>query len=374
MKQPKLLSEVYDKLTLLHYSDETKKSYLRWIKRYIIFHNKQHPAKLRQKEINQFISHLAKEQNVSASTQNQALNAIAFLYNKVICSEIGDIGPFVRAKTPQRLPTILTPQEIADIFSNFDDFNEKGKNWLMANLIYGGGLRTNECVKLRIKDIDLRNKRLIIREPKNNKERITLLAENTISPLKAHLKKIKLLHERDLERGYGRAPLPNTLSKKYPNVSKDWTWQFVFPSKTISLNKESNSLCRHHCSSSTIQKAFKKAKQSTNIHKHASCHNLRHSFATHLLINGLDVRTVQKLLGHKSLKTTMVYLHIAKNYKGVISPAELLPEPTSNPNPSKDQIHCESPHQTQTTETESNQFLAKIFKRIASAAREVGDS
>ncbi|MCL4139470.1 UNVERIFIED_CONTAM: hypothetical protein GTU68_028955 [Idotea baltica] len=309
----------------MHYSRETEKSYTLWIKRYIRFHKMQHPSNMSESDIREFLNYLANSENVSASTQNQALNALVFLYRYVLKVEIGDFSSFARAKKSSRIPTVFTPQEVANIFAQFEDSQSKGKNWLMANMMYGGGLRVGECMRLRVKDIDLHQQRLMIREAKHGRDRITLIPKYLIEPLSKHLDQVRQLHARDLGRGFGRAPLPFALERKYPNQNKSWPWQYVFPSRKISINDRNGLACRHHASESTLQKAFKRAKDRAQISKPAGCHNLRHSFATHLLLNGHDVRTVQKLLGHKSLKTTRSILQIAENFRGVVSPAELLP-------------------------------------------------
>lgn len=363
----RLIVQLAETIRRMHYAKETEKSYTAWVKRFIRFHNMKHPNTMGTQEIEAFLSHLAINKKVSAATQNQALNAIVFLYRNVLNKEVNDFSRFLRAKATNNLPVVYTPQEISNIFANLSQ-----TNWLIANLLYGGGLRVRECMKLRVKDLDLEKERILIREAKHGGTRITLLPKLLIEPLKTHLTQVHALHKQDLTNGFGKAPLPNALARKYPKDARSFIWQFVFPSKRISLNEHSKQYCRHHMSESTFQRAFKEAKQKSHIHKHGSCHNLRHSFATHLLLNGQDVRTVQKLLGHKNLKTTMIYLHVAENFRGVVSPAELLPiSNIDHPSLLENQKQNETPQQARTTKIKASQLLIKILGRIAPILRQL---
>ena len=320
----RLIPLVVEVLRKKHYSDATIASYTRWIKRLIRFHEYRHPLELNHSDIEEFLSELASVRRVSASTQNQAINAISFLYKHVLHVSLKEFGNFTRAKRSKTLPEVFTPQEIADIFSQMS-----GTYWLMANLIYGAGLRISECLQLRIKDVDFENSRLIIRQSKGRVDRFTPLPAVAREPLVLHLEKIRGLHNSDIERGFGRAPLPYALVRKYPKLDHSWSWQFVFPSNRISTNRTTQLPCRHHCSGDSIQRSFRLAIKNSSVQKTASIHNLRHSFATHMLLYGTDIRTIQKILGHKNIKTTSIYLRIADNMRDTVCPTELLPAPSS---------------------------------------------
>ena len=319
-RAPRLIPQLVCGLKKKGHADATIDSYVGWLKRYIRYHKMAHPLELGAGDIEDFLSQLAVEKRVSSSTQNQALNSLVFLYRHVFDRNKEDFGNFTRAKVSNQVPVVFEVEEIVALFDQLS-----GVYWLMALLIYGGGLRVRECHKLRIKDIDFINSRLLIRNAKGKKDRITLLSDRVKEPLKRHIEKVRELHQRDLERGLGKAPLPDALHRKYPNLNTEWAWQFVFPSKVIRKNKFTGLLCRHQMSESSFQKAFKVARHRANIEKHASCHNLRHTFAIHMLVAGYDVRMVQKLLGHNSLKTTMIYLQMALDYRGLKSPADLIP-------------------------------------------------
>ena len=323
VQKPKLLDQVREAIRTRHYSPKTEESYAHWIKRFIFFHNKRHPAEMGEKEIAQFLSSLASELHVSASTQNQALNAILFLYRNVLRKEIGYVEGVIRAKRPNRLPVVLTRQEMKSILGILD-----GVEWLMAMLLYGAGLRLMECLQLRVKDIDFTSNQILVRSGKGNKDRHTMLPAAVKDVLYKHLKDVKRLHEEDLQKGLGRVVLPNALDRKYPNADKEWGWQWVFPASSHYTDRVSGEKRRHHLHESVLQKAVKEARLKAGIAKPAGPHTMRHSFATHLLEDGYDIRTVQELLGHNDVTTTMIYTHVLnRGGKGVRSPADGLAVP-----------------------------------------------
>jgi len=318
--KPKLLDQVREAIRTRHYSPRTEEAYVHWIKRFIFFHNKRHPAEMAEPEIARFLSSLASESHVSASTQNQALNAVLFLYREVLRKEIGYVNGVVRAKRPHRLPVVLTRQEVRSIFGFLD-----GADRIMVMLLYGAGLRLMECLRLRVKDIDFNSNEIIVRAGKGDKDRHTMLPAAVKEPLAKHLDLIKRQHQRDLERGLGRVALPNALERKYPNAGKEWAWQWVFPATSHYTDKVTGERRRHHLHESVLQKAVKEAVLKSGISKPASPHTFRHSFATHLLEDGYDIRTVQELLGHTDVSTTMVYTHVLnRGGRGVNSPADRL--------------------------------------------------
>jgi len=319
-KKPKLLDQVREAIRTKHYSPRTEEAYVQWIKRFIFFHNKRHPAEMGELEINQFLSHLAVKGNVASSTQNQALSAILFLYRDVLGRQVGDIGSVMWAKKPKRLPVAFTREEVKAILGNLT-----GTHWLMASLLYGAGLRLIECLKLRVKDIEFEYNQIIVRDGKGQKDRVTVLPNSLKEPLRQHLENVKKLHDADLKNGFGAVDLPGALARKYPNASREFAWQYVFPSSIISVNRDTGLKQRHHAVEKPLQRAVKLAIRKAGIHKHASCHTFRHSFATHLLQNKCDVRTLQELLGHEDLNTTMIYTHVVEQGPlGVCSPADLL--------------------------------------------------
>ena len=315
----KLLDQVADVIRKKHYSIRTEQSYVDWTKRFILFHGKRHPKDMGEIEISRFISHLATDRNVAASTQNQALNAIVFLYKHVLRIELGDFGPMERAKRPKRLPTVLTQVETSRVLDSI-----YGLHGLMAKLIYGCGLRLMECMRLRIKDIEFERNQVIVRDGKGSKDRCTMLPEKLKPLLVEHLKRVKIIHEEDIKQGFGEVYLPFALARKYPNAAKEWKWQYVFPAEKISKDPRSGKMRRHHIGESSLQRAVRQAVRKAGIPKPASPHTLRHSFATHLLEAGYDIRTVQELLGHNDVSTTMIYTHVLKKGgMGVKSPLDL---------------------------------------------------
>jgi integron integrase len=317
--KPKLMDQVRQVLRTMHYSERTEEAYTDWILRYIHFHNKRHPAEMGEKEINEFLTHLATQEKVAASTQNQARHAILFLYRHVLHREIGALD-IVVAKRSVKKPEIFSPAEAKAILSHLT-----AAPWLMASLMYGTGMRISECLQLRVKDIDFDYNQITIHDGKGDKDRVTVLPQNLKSPLQRHLEKVKKLHERDLKNGYGTAPLPYALHRKYPRANRDFGWQYVFPSAVIARDQNSGLLQRHYASPTTLQRAVKVAMRRAGVVKHASCHTFRHSFATHLLQTGYDIRTVQELLGHNDVNTTMIYTHVLnKGGLAVRSPLDML--------------------------------------------------
>ncbi|MBU0600399.1 integron integrase [bacterium] len=291
-----------------------------WIKRFVLFHNKRHPKYMGEKEISQYLSYLATNQKVAASTQNQALNAIVFFYKHVLRIELGDFGHIEQARKPERLPTVMTKAEVSRVLAAIS-----GTYGLMTKLIYGCGLRLMECVRLRVKDIDFEQNQLIVREGKGMKDRSTMLPEQLKPLLLEHLRRVKILHEEDLQKGMGEVYLPFALERKYANAGREWGWQYVFPSNQISKDPCSDKMRRHHLNESGLQRAVYDAVRTVGLLKPVSPHTFRHSFATHLLEAGYDIRTVQELLGHKDVSTTMIYTHVInKGGMGVRSPLDIL--------------------------------------------------
>ncbi len=318
--EPKLLERVGTEIQTRHYSSKTERTYVSWVKQYILFHNKTHPEELSEKDVNQFLSHLATKKHVSASTQNQALSAILFLYKNVLHKELGDFGNVIRAKRSKKIPVVFTKEEVKNILTHL-----KSEKQLMASLLYGSGLRLTECLRLRVKDVDFENKQIIVRDGKGEKDRVTLLSEKIVPHLKRHISKVKKIYNADKENGIGTTNIPYALERKYPSIAKEWHWAYVFPSTKHAVDKETGELKRHHLNESVLQRAVKKAIKIAKVEKHGGCHTFRHSFATHILENGYDIRTIQELLGHKKLETTMVYTHVMnKGPMGVKSPGDTL--------------------------------------------------
>ena len=317
--KPKLLDQVRQTCRLRHLSLRTEQAYVNWIKRFVLFSDKRHPLELNEEHIRRFLSYLATDRSVAASTQNQALNAIVFLYKRVLRCEPGDFGPVLRAKQGIHLPVVLTHSEVELVLSELS-----GIPMIAASLLYGAGLRLSECVRLRIKDLDFGYNMILVRNGKGNKDRVAMLPEGLQASLRRQLQRVKLLHEEDLAKGFGEVKLPFALDRKYPDAGYEYRWQYVFPSAVRSRNKITGRICRHHISPQTIQKAVKKAVRASGITKRASCHTFRHSFATHLLEQGHDIRTVQELLGHKDVRTTMIYTHVLQRGVSVRSPLDVL--------------------------------------------------
>jgi len=316
--KPKLLDQVRNIIRRKHYSIRTEQAYVDWIKRFIIYHNKCHPAEMAEEEVAQFLTHLARDLNVAASTQNQALSALLFLYKEVLKQEIGWLEKVERVRRPAKLPVVLTRSEVKEIFAHLH-----GTPKLMAGLLYGSGLRLMECVRLRVKDIDFALAQITVRDAKGGKDRVTMLPINLSEPLRRHLLRMKAQHEQDVEDGFGRVHLPFALSRKIPSAARAWAWQYVFPSSRLSIDPRSGKRQRHHIAEGILQSALKRAVDAAGIVKRANCHSLRHSFATHLLTRGYDIRTVQELLGHKDVSTTMIYTHVLnKPGVGVKSPLD----------------------------------------------------
>jgi integron integrase len=321
---PKLLDQVSARLRVKHYSLRTEKSYLDWIKRYILHHGKRHPLEMGAVEVEDFLTHLAVARNVSASTQNQAKSALLFLYKEVLGVDLPWLDNVTQAKTPKRLPVVLTQAEVQAILTRLD-----GSMWLIVSLLYGSGLRVMECLRLRVKDVDVARREILVREGKGFKDRVTMLPTSLVQPLQAHLARVKGLHEQDLAKGYGAVYMPQALGKKYPYAATDWAWQYVFPSAKLSVDprsvneSEQGVTRRHHVQDQAIQRAVRQAVVNAGITKPATPHTLRHSFATHLLEGGYDIRTVQELLGHSDVKTTMIYTHVLnRGGRGVSSPLD----------------------------------------------------
>jgi integron integrase len=316
--KPKLLDQVRAAIRSRHYSSKTEKAYIHWTRRFIFFHDKRHPLEMAEPEIARFLSSLATDRQVSASTQNQAFNALLFLYNEVLKKRVGLIDGVVRAKRPHRLPVVLTQDEVKRVIDQMS-----GVPRLMAILMYGAGLRLMECCRLRLKDVDFSQNEIVVRAGKGNKDRHTPLPSTVREPLVHHLRFVKSQHEADLKAGLGRVSLPNALERKYPNAAKEWGWQWVFPATSHFTDRVTGEQRRHHLHESVLQRAFREARLKAGIFKPAGCHTLRHSFATHLLENGYDIRTVQELLGHSDVSTTMIYTHVLnRGGKGVRSPAD----------------------------------------------------
>lgn len=302
----KLLDQYREQIRLKQYSFRTEKTYLSWVREYILFHNKRHPKEMGAPEISQFITHLVVARQASASTQNQALSAILFLYRNVLRLQLDESQlSLTRPKKGKRIPNVLSKEEAKLIIANVEYPYR-----IMAQIMYGSGLRLMECLRLRVKDIDFENHSILVYDGKGGDDRTTMLPDSLINPLREHLIKIKTLHQADLAAGLGSVYMPFALSEKYPTASKQWIWQYIFPASTLSTDLETNTTRRHHIHETALQRAIKNALQITKINKRVTPHTFRHSFATHLLQSGYDIRTVQELLGHKDVKTTMIYTHV----------------------------------------------------------------
>ena len=322
-REKRLIERLREAIRARHYSRRTEQAYWYWIRYFILFHGKRHPGEMGAREVTAFLSWLATERNVAAATQNQALSALVFLYRHVLGAGLPWLDGLVRAQRPVRLPVVLSEAEVRRLLEPLE-----GGARLMAGLLYGAGLRQIECLSLRVKDIDFNYRQIIVRDGKGARDRATMLPENLVQPLQRHLGKVRLLHERDRKEGYGEVWLPHALARKYRRAGYQWGWQFVFPSANRSVDPESGVMRRHHIHPDTLGGAVKRAARAAAIIKPVSCHTLRHSFATHLLERGYDIRTVQELLGHSDVSTTMIYTHVMnKGARGVKSPLDRLEQP-----------------------------------------------
>ncbi|MGV8083649.1 MAG: integron integrase [Coriobacteriia bacterium] len=314
----KLMNEMRAALRARHYSPRTESAYCSWVVRYIRFHGMRHPAEMATTEVNAFLTHLAIAERVSSSTQTQALSALIFFYRNVIGYELGDLGDVIRARKPIHLPVVLTREEVKALLAEMD-----GTERLMASLLYGSGLRLTECVTLRIQDIDFSKGEIAVRNGKGAKDRVTMLPDALKAPLRDQAVRARLIHARDIADGWGRISLPDAFERKYPKAPYDWRWQWVFPQAHRWTDGSSGQQGRHHVHETILQRAVKSAANRAGIAKRVGCHTLRHSFATHLLESGYDIRTIQELLGHKDVRTTMIYTHVLnKGGLGVKSPMD----------------------------------------------------
>lgn len=319
MSQPKLADRMSAALRTRHYSARTEEAYILWMKRFIRFHNLRHPADMGAAEINEYLTYLAVEARVSSSTQMQALSALLFLYRHVLELDLSDLDGIVRARKSTHIPVVMTRAETRAVLSRLS-----GDLLLMASLLYGAGLRLKECLTLRIQDLDLDGGEITIFEGKGAKSRRTMLPDSLREPLRQHLCQVRVLHERDLAEGFGHVELPEALRRKYPQAAAEWKWQWVFPQRRRWKNPETGQQGRHHVDPSILQRAVKRASAEAGVTKRVGCHTFRHSFATHLLEGGYDIRTIQELLGHHSVNTTMIYTHVLnKGGRGVKSPLDL---------------------------------------------------
>ncbi|MFC1498880.1 integron integrase [Verrucomicrobiota bacterium] len=307
-QKPKLLDLIRREIRLRHYSIRTEHSYIDWVKRFVRYHEMKHPENMGAEEVKDFLSHLAVDGNVAASTQNQALNAIVFMYKHVLERDLEEMKPFIRAKKPKRLPVVLSMDETSLILGKF-----QGTSRIMIEMLYATGMRIIEVIRLRVKDIDFQRNMIIIRDAKGQKDRTAILPPELVSDLSAHLKRVHKLHLKDLADGYGTVYLPGALAKKYPNTNKEWCWKYVFPSKKLSIDPRSGIKRRHHIYESTLQKLIKQAVREAGVNKPVHSHTFRHSFATHVLEAGYDLRTVQELLGHNDIRTTEIYTHVLQS-------------------------------------------------------------
>ena len=315
---PRLLDLLADELRVRHYSPRTEKAYLMWVRRFIVFHNLRHPGEMAEPEVNAYLTHLAVDLGVSASTQTQALSALLFLYRHVLGVDLGSLGQVVRARRPERLPVVMTRAEVRAVLAELP-----GECRLAAGIMYGCGLRLSECLRLRVQDIDFGANEILVRDGKGAKDRVTMLPEKLKAPLHAQLRRARVVHEADLAAGWGRVVLPGALDRKYPNAAAEWRWQWVFPQERRWKNMRTGEQGRHHMHPTVLQRAVKEAVRKAGVQKNVGCHTFRHSFATHLLESGYDIRTIQELLGHKDVRTTMIYTHVLnRGGCGVRSPLD----------------------------------------------------
>jgi integron integrase len=318
-REPKLLDRVREAIRTRHYSPRTERTYVGWIRRFILFHGRRHPRDMGESEVVAFLSSLATAGRVSASTQNQALSALVFLYSEVLGERLDWLNGIVRAQRPVRIPVVLSRDEVRALLSQLE-----GTGWLMASLMYGSGLRLLECVELRVKDVDLDLREIRVRDGKGRKDRVTTLASTLVDPLKGQLTRVRLLHDQDLADGCGCVALPDALARKYPNAGREWGWQWMFPATRHYVDRHTGQRRRHHLHESVPQRLVRAAVVRAGLTTPASCHTLRHSFATHLLEAGHDIRTIQELLGHRDVSTTMIYTHVLNvGGRGVRSPLDM---------------------------------------------------
>ena len=318
-KYPDYIKGLITRIRLTHYSIRTEQAYLQWLVRYIAFHKMADPAQLDDSAIGSYLEHLVINRRVSSSTQSQALNALVFFYKAVLEREAPDVGEFAKSKKPKRLPVVLTKDEIRRLLKHVEHSTQQ----LMIQLLYGCGLRVMECVRLRVQDVDFGYKQILIRNAKGNKDRVVPLPDKLVVSLKKQVSRIRTLHQQDCDEGFGEVYLPFALSRKYPNAAREIIWQYVFPASNISKDPRSGKYRRHHINERSLQKRVKLATQQAGIDKKVNCHALHHSFATHLLESGYDIRTVQELLGHADVSTTMIYTHVLnKGGMGVVSPID----------------------------------------------------
>jgi integron integrase len=315
---PRLLHQVRQAVRVRHYSARTEETYVAWVRRFVRFNAMRHPVELGASDINRFVTALAESGKLSASTQTQALSALLFLYRHVLRADVGDLGAIARAKGPVRLPVVLARDEVAALLARLT-----GAPRLAALLMYGAGLRLSEVVQLRVKDLDFTMREITLRRAKGAVDRVTMLPEAVLPELEPHLERVRRLHQLDLARGGGRAPMPGAYERKSPGAAREWKWQFVFPATRRYLDPRTGDLRRHAMHESVVQRAVRQAVIDAGITKQATCHSLRHSFATHLLQDGYDIRTVQELLGHRDVATTMIYTHVLnRGGMGVRSPMD----------------------------------------------------
>lgn len=317
-RAPRLLDDVRGRLRFKRYSLRTEQTYVGWIRRFILANGKRHPREMGAAEVERFLSDLAVRRDVAASTQNQALSALLFLYRDVLGIELPWMENVVRAKRPRRLPVVLSQEEVRRLLAAMD-----GRPWLLASLLYGTGMRLMECLRLRVKDVDFARDEITIRDGKGGKDRRTMLPRSLVEPLQREIERARCLHQQDLSDGYGATRLPHALARKYPRAAREFAWQFVFPSICRSLDPLDGTERRHHFDDAMLARALKRARSRANIEKPISAHTLRHSFATHLIESGYDIRTVQELLGHKDVSTTQIYTHVLnRGGRGVVSPLD----------------------------------------------------
>ncbi len=316
--EPELIDRLRAEIRARHYSPRTEQAYCLWVRRFVAFHGGVHPADLAEAEINAYVTYLAVDRDVSASTQTQALSAILFLYRHVLGEPVGELGGLVRARRSEHLPVVMTRGEARAVLAELS-----GESLLMASLLYGSGLRLTECLRLRVQDLDFGANEIVVRSGKGAKDRVTMLPASLAGPLRGQLRSARAVHEKDLAEGWGRVVLPGALDRKYPQASTDWRWQWVFPQERRWRNEQTGQQGRHHVHASILQRAVKEAVRRSGVPKHVGCHTFRHSFATHLLEDGYDIRTIQELLGHRDVKTTMIYTHVLnKGGRGVRSPID----------------------------------------------------